>query len=366
MKRADAFALVRKHGGKPREGVTKKTDVLVVGELGWPLLDDGRPSNSLAQAKSYRVPIASERRFLEWLGRSFPEEEARTYTVDQLASLSKLPKDVIDQLAMFGLIEARAGRFGFRDLAAARQVAGLLAAGTALSVITRSLCEIRKWLPDARLSNLRLFPESSDRILVEQMKGRTEKTGQFVLDVAKPRDDADAVFQDAQSAEEAGDAATAERLYRRAMNMDPADPAAPFNLGNILRAMGRNIEAETAYRAAVKADPRYAQAWYNLADLLDDQRRTKEAIACLDHALEANPDYADAMFNMALLLQRSERHAEAAEWWKRYLNLDSNSPSAAHAKRAMKYCQIQLAPTLPSPAGGGGAKQRPSSAGERG
>ena len=30
---------------------------------------------------------------------------------------------------MFGLIEARNGRYGFRDLAAARQVAGLLAAG---------------------------------------------------------------------------------------------------------------------------------------------------------------------------------------------------------------------------------------------
>ena len=40
MKRADAFALVKKHGGKPREGVTRKTDVLVVGELGWPLLDE--------------------------------------------------------------------------------------------------------------------------------------------------------------------------------------------------------------------------------------------------------------------------------------------------------------------------------------
>jgi tetratricopeptide (TPR) repeat protein len=247
---------------------------------------------------------------------------------------------------MFGLIEARAGSFGFRDLAAARQVAGLLAAGTALSAITKSLCEIRKWLPDARLSNLRLFPESSDRILVEQMKGRTDKTGQFILDVEEHRDDADVVFQDAQSAEESGDAATAEQLYRRAMNMDPADPAAPFNLGNVLRAMGKSLEAETAYRAAVKADPRFAQAWYNLADLLDVQLRTKEAIACLDRALEADPGYADAMFNMALMLQRIERHADAAAWWKRYLSVDPGSPWAAHAKRAMKYCEIQLAPTL--------------------
>jgi hypothetical protein len=78
--RADAFALVRTHGGKPREGVTKRTDVLIVGELGWPLLDDGRPSNSLARAKSFRVLVVSERQFLEWLGKSAPEEQAKTYT----------------------------------------------------------------------------------------------------------------------------------------------------------------------------------------------------------------------------------------------------------------------------------------------
>jgi tetratricopeptide (TPR) repeat protein len=343
MKRAEAFAHVREHGGTPREGVTKRTDVLIVGELGWPLLDDGRPSNSLAQAKSYGVPVASERQFLEWLGGNTPQEETRTYTADQLAALSKLPKDVIDQLVMFGLIEGRGGAFGFRDLAAARQIAGLFAAGTPLSAITKSLSEIRKWLPDARLSNLRLFPESSDRILVEQMKGRTDNTGQFVLDVDPAGDDADAVFEDAQTAEESGDAAAAEQLYRRDMKMDPDDPAAPFNLGNVLRTAGRSLEAEAAYRAAVKADPGFAQAWYNLSDLLDDRGRTREAVKCLIHALEADPDYTDAIYNMALLLQRLERYADAAAAWRRYLDADGGSPSAAHARRAMKYCEMRLA-----------------------
>ena len=343
MKRAEAFARVRDHGGEPREGVTKQTDVLIVGELGWPLLDDGRPSNSLAQAKAYHVPIASERQFLEWLGGTAPEEEAKTYTVSQLAALSRLPKDVVDQLAMFGLIEARGGAFGFRDLAAARQIAGLFAAGTPLSAITKSLSEIRRWLPDARLSNLRLFPESSDRILVEQVKGRTDNTGQFVLDVDPPADDPDTVFDEAQAAEENGDMAAAEQLYRRAMKIDPADPAAPFNLGNVLRAAGRHLEAESAYRAAVKANPGFARAWYNLADLLDDQRRTHEAVKCLIHALEADPDYADAMYNMALLLQRLERYADAAAAWRRYLDADGGSPSAAHARRAMKYCEMRMA-----------------------
>ena len=343
MRRADAFALVRTHGGKPREGVTKHTDVLIIGELGWPLLDDGRPSNSLARAKSYRVLIASERQFLQWLGKSAPEEQAKTYTADQLASLSKLPKEIVEQLSMFGLIEARNGLYGFRDLAAARQVAGLLAAGTGLSVITKSLHEIRKWLPDAGLSNLKLFPESSDRILVEQMKGRTDKTGQFVLDVEKPADNADAVFEEAQAAESGSDIAMAERLYRRVMKMDPADPAAPFNLGNVLRSSERNLEAEAAYRAAVGADPNFASAWYNLADVLDDQRRINEAIECLKRALGADPTYADAMFNMGFFLQRLERHDEAAGWWRRYLALDGTSPWAARAKRALKYCEIQLA-----------------------
>src|SRR5262249_51786453 len=68
MTRAAAFALVAQHGGTPRRGVTRQTNVLIVGELGWPLLADGRPSNSLAQAKQYGVPIVSERTFLGWVG----------------------------------------------------------------------------------------------------------------------------------------------------------------------------------------------------------------------------------------------------------------------------------------------------------
>jgi tetratricopeptide (TPR) repeat protein len=343
MKREEAFALVRSRGGTPRRGLTRKTDVLVVGELGWPLLADGRPSKSLALAESYGVAVASERRFLEWAGRAVPDEQVRTYSVTQIASLSGLPPDAIERLTALGLLDPREGRHGFRDLAAARQLAGLIASGVALSTITRSLFEIRKWLPEAALSNLRLHPDAADAILVEHMKGRTDRRGQFVLPVDTAPESADDLFEQAQAAEEAGDAEGAERLYRRVMRVDPADPAAAFNLGNLMRAASRKVEAESAYRAAVKADPRFAEAWYNLADLLDEQQQGEKAVACLERALAADPDYADALFNLGMVQQRRGRHADAASCWRRYLALDGASAWADRARKALKYCEMQLA-----------------------
>jgi hypothetical protein len=120
MKREEAFALVRKHGGTPRRGVTKTTSLLVIGELGWPLLADGRPSKSLALAQSYRIPTVSERQFLEWSGKAVPGEQIRTYSAGQIASLSGLSSDAVEQLTTFGLLDRRDGQYGFRDLAAAR------------------------------------------------------------------------------------------------------------------------------------------------------------------------------------------------------------------------------------------------------
>jgi len=343
IKRAEAAALVRESGGTPRRGLTRKTDVLVVGALGWPLLLDGRASKSLALAKTYGVAVASERQFLEWAGRAVPDEQVRTYSAEQLGALSGLPRDVIDELTAFGLIDCRDGRYGFRDLTAARQLAELFAAGVALSTVTRSLHEIRKWLPDAALSNLRLYPAASDALLVEHVKGRTDRRGQYVLPVGEAGEDPDDLFEQAQVAEEGGDIATAQRLYGKVMRIDPKDPIAAFNLGNILRSTGRKVEAEAAYRASTKADPRFAEAWYNLADLLDNQGRSDQAIECLERALAIDPRYADAIFNLALMHQRADRPAEAAACWQRYLALDNASPWAARARRALKYCQLVLA-----------------------
>src|SRR5262249_46612566 len=144
---------------------------------------------------------------------------------------------------------------------------------------------------------------------VEQPGGRTDRHGQFVLAVDQSQNSPDDLFEQAQTAEEAGDLAEAERLYRILMKSDPTDASAPFNLGNMLRACARNIEAEAALRAATRVDPTFADAWYNLSDLLDEQGGTQVAIECLRTALRVAPDYVDAIFNLALLLQRTNQYA---------------------------------------------------------
>jgi tetratricopeptide (TPR) repeat protein len=341
MTRAEAFEVVRSHGGTPSQAVTRQTNVLVVGELGWPLLDDGRPSNKLSRAGSYGIPVISERRFLEWIGKAVPNSLHRTYSADQIAALSKLSSNTIDELVRFGLLDPRGGLFGFRDLASARQISKLFAQGIALSTIIRSVKEVRAWLPEADLSNMRLHP-SHHAIEIVQPGGRTDKRGQFVLPVNPPEQNADALFDQAQAAEDAGDIAEAERLYRVLMKCDPSDAAPPFNLGNMLRANGRKVEAEAAFGAATRTDPTFAEAWYNLSDLLDEQGRSEAAIDCLRKAIHAAPAYIDVMFNLALLLQRNNKHAEAAEYWRRYLANDAQSEWAARARRSLKFCEMQM------------------------
>ena len=342
MTRDEAFKVVRQHGGMPSRWITKRTKLLIVGELGWPLLDDGRPSNKLSRATAYGIPVASERRFLEWIGKAVPDSVHKTYSIDEIAALSDLSSNTIQELVQFGLLDERGGRFGFRDLASARQIAKLFAGGVPLSEIIRGVSQIRKWMPYVGLANVRFHPGPHHKLEVEQAGGRTDKNGQFVLAIGESQYTPVELFGQALLAEENGDIAGAERLYRILMKSDPTDASAPFNLGNLLRTVARNVEAEAALRAATRADPTFVEAWYNLSDLLDEQGRSEAAIECLRTALRVAPDYADAIFNLALLLQRKNDYAEAADYWRRYLANDSQSDWAARARRSVKFCEVAL------------------------
>lgn len=81
----------------------------------------------------------------------------------------------------------------------------------------------------------------------------------------------------------------------------------PFNLGNVLDALGGPDQAPLAYRQAIARDPSFAKAWLNLAALHEGSGRVQEAIDAYGRALEARPDYPEALFNLASVLTRREK-----------------------------------------------------------
>ena len=67
----------------------------------------------------------------------------------------------------------------------------------------------------------------------------------------QPPPDPDALFEAAEQAASAGDLALAERLYYACLSASPRDPVIRFNLGNVVRDLGRAAEAKAHYLAAL-------------------------------------------------------------------------------------------------------------------
>jgi hypothetical protein len=121
--------------------------------------------------------------------------------------------------------------------------------GVRLSEIIRAVSEIGKWLPDVGLAAVRLHAGALSDVQVEQSGGSTDKYAQFALAVDDARDDPDDLFDWPHAAEQMGNSAEAERLYRLLMKIDPTDALAPFNLRNMLRAAVHTVEARCGIKS---------------------------------------------------------------------------------------------------------------------
>jgi eukaryotic-like serine/threonine-protein kinase len=88
------------------------------------------------------------------------------------------------------------------------------------------------------------------------------------------------------------DAAGAERELRRAMQLNPSDPAARFFFGAYLMTQHRYEEGVTEIRHGADLDPLSVQTYTLGVFLLTIARHYDEAIALANRGLELNPDFA--------------------------------------------------------------------------
>ncbi|MGH9688404.1 MAG: tetratricopeptide repeat protein [Candidatus Acidiferrales bacterium] len=112
------------------------------------------------------------------------------------------------------------------------------------------------------------------------------------------------LLNDAQSAIQQKDYATAAKDYQQYLAKKPDDPIIHFDLGYVYTALGRASDAKSEYQKAVAIDPKMSAAYLNLGlTLLPDD--PAGAVDPLQHAADLMPNTARAKFLLGTALDRS-------------------------------------------------------------
>jgi len=336
---------VAARGGTLQRGLSRRTGLVVVARRSARQLVGGRLQAKLARADRQGAPCVSETTFLRALGllpAAAPVVGA--IALEALADRAGLEPEVVRLLALFDLIEPQGGQCSFRDLVSAREVARLLRDRLDLLAILATAEQVARCgaAQDHPLTRLKLVGDGPGQVARWIDGAPGELDGQLRLPL--PRTDnplIDELFENAEDAEQAGDLALAEALYRRCIALDRNDPIALFNLANVLCAQDRPAAAKFHLQLAVAVDPALAEAWYNLALLLEAEGDMDGARRSFTRAIDADPDYADPLYNLGHLEFEAGDFARARELWRRYLTLDPDSEWARRARRGLALCQRQ-------------------------
>ncbi len=368
MNREEARRRLADAGATHVAAPTERTDLLVVGQGGALLGEDGKLTASLRSAHELRargvdLEIVSEAEFLARLGLDDRRGDLhRLYTLTQLARILDVPAARVrawmrNELIRPAQVVRRLCFFDFAQVATAKALAQLTSDGITPARIRRSLEELREWLPDAdrALAQLETLERDGPLLLRTDDGDLAETTGQLRLDFGA--DDAPAVAEappaplsplpsvgrNADDWFELGIAAEEENMleeavdaYRRSLACSGPQPEVCFNLGNALYSLERPEEAATSLRQAVELDAEYVEAWNNLGVVLGELGESREALRSLRHALALEPKYADAHYNLAETLACAGDTRGAERHWRAYLDLDPSSSWADHVRARLE------------------------------
>ena len=152
---------------------------------------------------------------------------------------------------------------------------------------------------------------------------------------ASPQAERDGLVRAALAEQEAGRFDDAERLYYRALALDPASAQLHNNLGNVLRGAGRLEGALAAYRSALALDPALAEAHFNLGLVTLQRGDAPGARQCFREAVLQRPSFADAHLNLGFLLEEEGDHAGATAAYRDAIAADPEL-TEAHVNLGMQ------------------------------
>jgi tetratricopeptide (TPR) repeat protein len=125
-----------------------------------------------------------------------------------------------------------------------------------------------------------------------------------------------------------GELPEAEAWYRRSLAVRPADADAHFRLGMVLMGLQRADEAVVHFREAVRLRPDSPETWNNLGNVLFLQGKTTEAIPCYREAVRLRPGFGEACLNLGNSLREDDRLTEGLKWYREAARLRPDYPKA--------------------------------------
>lgn len=389
MTHAQAASLVAQYGGESASFLTRDTTLLVVGEEGWPLESDGRPSQKLEQARrlielGQPLKILRESDWLQWLGADVASTVHRKlYTPAMLSQMLDVPVHFIRRWERLGLIHPvrrlfRLPYFDFHEVISVRRLAGFVRDGVPVERIAESLRSLQQLWKDVANPLLQLQVLAEDqRLIIRDEKGRLEaRTGQRLLEFdesAESHDDDDspatvmfpatptpngfpdrgrANFASSSAADlsmqasrwqAAGRIDDALNACRASLAKEPIDPAVQFQMADLLYQAGNVAGAIERYSIATELDAQYVEAWTQLgcaAWQTGDLDRAEESLRI---AVGVHPEHPDANFHLAELMRHLGRPKDGRPYWQQYLDCDDRGPWAEIARQRLHETRPQTA-----------------------
>jgi tetratricopeptide (TPR) repeat protein len=135
-------------------------------------------------------------------------------------------------------------------------------------------------------------------------------------------------YDDALSSERKGKPEDAERLYRQAIELDPAFCDAMDNLGRLLRSQGKLDEAISWYRRSLEILPGNTVARMNLGLAYNLQGKFAEAVAEYETLVRTAPDDPEGSFGLGVCYLDMQRPAEAIPQFEKAEDLYARQSSA--------------------------------------
>ncbi len=377
MSRRDAARLVRRHGAEVAEKPDPSVSLVILGEEGFPVpdpadLDELFDGATRQAAEQGTLRVIAETELWQRLGLVETQEDVRRlYTPAMLAEILGVPIGVIRRWHRRGLIVPvrevrRLPYFDFKEVATARRLAELLAAGVSPQAIERKLEALARYLPGVQrpLAQLSVIIEGQE-ILLRQGDGLVEPGGQLRFDFEaaetgepetgqgaeapgrraepvvpstgriedrRPPFSSQEMCRMAADLEDHGQLEAAVEMYRAALAAAGPVPEICFQVAELLYRLGDLHGARERYYMTIELDEDYVEARANLGCLLAELGQHQLAVAAFRGALVYHGDYADAHYHLAKTLDELGDRAEAEAYWEAFLNLAPDSPWADEAR----------------------------------